>query len=104
MKARHVIHTVGPVWHGGGQNEDTLLADAYRNSISIAEENGLRGIAFPAISTGVYGFPGDRAAGIVASLLKKYFAEKPKLDEIHLVFFSRWAADAFLSVAEPILQ
>src|SRR5262249_49350647 len=62
LKARHVIHAVGPVWHGGGQNEDDLLMGCYRDSLKIATAHGLASIAFPAISTGVYGFPADRAA------------------------------------------
>lgn len=64
LPARHVIHTVGPVWQGGGANEDALLADAYANSLAMAKMHGLHSIAFPAISTGVYAFPLDRAASI----------------------------------------
>src|SRR5580704_2172677 len=59
LPAKHVIHTVGPVWHGGGSNEDELLASCYRTSLVLAFEHGLRSITFPAISTGVYGFPAD---------------------------------------------
>jgi O-acetyl-ADP-ribose deacetylase len=64
LPARHVIHTVGPVWHGGSHGEDELLASCYRNSLALAAWHGLRTIAFPAISTGIYGFPKDRAARI----------------------------------------
>lgn len=64
--ARHVIHTVGPVWHGGEADEDKLLASAYRASFGLAHENSLSSIAFPAISTGIYGFPKHRAAKIAA--------------------------------------
>ncbi|MBB3936805.1 O-acetyl-ADP-ribose deacetylase [Aureimonas phyllosphaerae] len=64
LPAARVIHTVGPVWHGGTQGEDEVLASAYRSSFVLARENGLRSIAFPAISTGVYGFPKCRAAHI----------------------------------------
>ena len=70
LKARHVIHTVGPVWHGGGHNEDALLASCYRRSLELAAENGLKSIAFPAISTGVYRFPPDRAARIAVETVK----------------------------------
>lgn len=62
LKARHIIHTVGPVWHGGEHNEDALLADCYRNSLALAAAHGLKSIAFPGISTGVYRFPLERAA------------------------------------------
>ncbi|MEN3794108.1 O-acetyl-ADP-ribose deacetylase [Fulvimarina sp. MAC3] len=66
LPARHVIHTVGPVWHGGRDGERDLLASAYRESFALAQKNGLSSIAFPAISTGVYGFPRDQAARIAA--------------------------------------
>jgi O-acetyl-ADP-ribose deacetylase (regulator of RNase III) len=64
LKARHVIHTVGPVWRGGGAGEDGLLAACYRRSMELAAENALTSLAFPAISTGIYGFPPERAAPI----------------------------------------
>jgi O-acetyl-ADP-ribose deacetylase (regulator of RNase III) len=64
LKARHVIHTVGPVWHGGKQGEPKLLADCYRNSLAVAVVHGLQSIAFPAISTGIYGYPKQEAAEI----------------------------------------
>jgi len=72
LPARHVIHTVGPVWEGGGAGEETLLANAYANAMTLAKRHGLRSIAFPAISTGVYAFPPDRAARIaVATVVEK---------------------------------
>ena len=64
LKARHVIHTVGPVWQGGDSDEDRLLASCYSSSLRLAAEHGLVTVAFPAISTGAYGFPADRAAAI----------------------------------------
>src|SRR5262245_9215688 len=67
LPARHVIHAVGPVWHGGGSNEDALLASCYRTALDLAAEHELASIAFPAISTGIYGFPADRAARIAVS-------------------------------------
>ena len=73
LPARHVIHTVGPVWRAAG-NEDALLASCYRNCFALAREQGLRSIAFPAISTGVYGFPPDRAAGIAVAAARAHGA------------------------------
>src|SRR5690606_11180186 len=64
LPARHVIHTVGPVWRGGSHGEPELLASCYRASLSLAEEHALRSVAFPCISCGVYGYPIDRATGI----------------------------------------
>jgi len=87
MPARHVVHTVGPVWRGGTANEDALLADAYRNSLALAAENGCRTVAFPSISTGVYGFPIERAARIA---LRTLADEIPRhhLDEVRMVLFA----------------
>jgi O-acetyl-ADP-ribose deacetylase (regulator of RNase III) len=70
LPARYVIHTVGPVWHGGARGEPGLLADCYRNSLRLARENGVESIAFPAISAGVYGYPADAAARIAVETLR----------------------------------
>jgi len=67
LPAKHVIHTVGPVWNGGGSGEDVLLTSCYRRSMEICAKHGLASVAFPAISTGIYRFPADRAAGIAVS-------------------------------------
>ncbi|WP_374634620.1 O-acetyl-ADP-ribose deacetylase [Paracoccus sp. (in: a-proteobacteria)] len=75
LPARHVIHTVGPVWQGGTRDEDALLASAYRNSLDLARSHGLKTIAFPAISTGIYGFPADRAAAIAIASIRQHGAE-----------------------------
>ena len=72
LPARWVIHTVGPVWRGGTHNEAVLLASCYRNSFELALEHGLRSIAFPSISTGVYGYPKEEAARIALSLMREY--------------------------------
>lgn len=72
LPARHVIHTVGPVWHGGGSCEDMLLESCYRSSLEVAERNGLRTVAFPAISTGIFGFPADRAARIAVAAVRTF--------------------------------
>lgn len=70
LPARYVIHAVGPIWRGGGADEDALLAACYRNALALAEERQCRGVAFPAISTGIYGFPPDRAAGIAVTTVR----------------------------------
>ncbi|MEL7655416.1 MAG: O-acetyl-ADP-ribose deacetylase [Bacillota bacterium] len=75
LPAKHVIHTVGPIWHGGGQGEPGLLADCYRNSLKLAWENSLRTIAFPAISTGVYGYPKEAAAEIAINTIKDFLKD-----------------------------
>jgi O-acetyl-ADP-ribose deacetylase (regulator of RNase III) len=72
LKARYVIHAVGPVWHGGKQGEDALLASAYRNSLEIAHREGLETIAFPAISTGVYAFPLERATKVAVNTVAEF--------------------------------
>ena len=71
LKARHVIHTVGPIWQGGNADEERLLADAYANSLKLVDAHALRSVAFPAISTGIYGFPADRAAHIAVGAVHK---------------------------------
>lgn len=88
LPAGHVIHAVGPVWHGGGENEDDLLASCYRNSIALAEANGLRSIAFPAISTGIYGVPPDRAARIAVEATRSALADAPGVETVIFCCFS----------------
>jgi O-acetyl-ADP-ribose deacetylase (regulator of RNase III) len=78
LKARHVIHAVGPVWHGGGKGEDELLAACYRNALDLAAKHKLAGIAFPAISTGVYAFPPDRAARTAVGTVAAEISAAPR--------------------------
>ncbi|HOW50418.1 MAG TPA: O-acetyl-ADP-ribose deacetylase [bacterium] len=87
LPAKWVIHTVGPVWRGGEMNEDELLYNAYANSYRTAAEIGARSIAFPAISTGVYGFPKERAAGIVGRFIDEV-AMHETIERVVLVFYS----------------
>jgi O-acetyl-ADP-ribose deacetylase (regulator of RNase III) len=95
--AKYVIHTVGPVWYGGMRDEPKLLADAYMNSLILAAELRVSSIAFPAISTGVYGFPKEEAAGIIYDTVKKYIDENYQPEKIFLVFFSKDDALTFLA-------
>jgi len=89
LPARYVIHTVGPVWHGGMKNEDKLLASAYTNSLRLAVKNGVKTIAFPNISTGVYAFPKERAAKIAISTVRQFLKTDKSLSEVVFVCFDR---------------
>ena len=80
LPARYVIHTVGPVWQGGQHHEDALLANCYRNSLAVADAHGIATIAFPSISTGIYGFPVERAAPLAVATVRAYFAQQPQSD------------------------
>jgi len=94
LPARYVIHTVGPVWHGGDRGEPALLSRCYRRSLEVAAENGLRSVVFPAISTGVYGYPKELAAQVALDALDDVLDEDEDLfDSITLCAFSD--ADAF---------
>jgi O-acetyl-ADP-ribose deacetylase len=96
MPAKHIIHTVGPVYGRGGKDKAELLAACYRNSLSLASENGLKTIAFPAISTGVYGYPLHEAAQVSSQAIQKFLSSNASLHEVRLVFFSPTDADTFL--------
>jgi O-acetyl-ADP-ribose deacetylase len=96
MPAKHVIHTVGPVYGSGGKGKAELLAACYRNSLRLGVENKLRTIAFPAISTGVYGYPQDEAAKVSSAEIEKFLRAHKTIEEVRLVFFSRSDADVFL--------
>ncbi|QET01508.1 MULTISPECIES: O-acetyl-ADP-ribose deacetylase [Cupriavidus] len=87
LPAPYVIHAVGPVWKGGSQDEDALLANAYRNSIRLAGEHDLRTVAFPNISTGIYGFPRERAADIAIAAVREALARAPSIEQVTFVCF-----------------
>lgn len=89
LPAKHVIHTVGPVWRGGNNNEEKLLADAYKNSLRIAVVNGIKTIAFPNISTGIYGFPKEKAASIALKVVKEFLIDHPEIEKVIFVCFDR---------------
>jgi O-acetyl-ADP-ribose deacetylase len=91
LRARHVIHAVGPVWRGGIRGEDAALASAYRSSLDLAARHGLKSIAFPSISTGVYGFPLDRATGIAVKTARGWLDAHP---DFRQVIFCVFGADA----------
>jgi O-acetyl-ADP-ribose deacetylase (regulator of RNase III) len=97
MTARHVIHTVGPVYGGGGKEKAALLAACYRNSLALAAKEGIGTIAFPAISTGIYGYPFQEAAQVSSRTIEESLKNYSSLREVRLVFFSRGDAEIFLS-------
>lgn len=82
LTARHVIHTVGPVWHGGDKDEPRLLAQCYRRALGLLVGNALSSIAFPAISTGIYGFPADRAARIAVDEVSAFLADDNRVERV----------------------
>ncbi|HZA53059.1 MAG TPA: O-acetyl-ADP-ribose deacetylase [Candidatus Udaeobacter sp.] len=96
MIAKHVIHTVGPVYGRGGKDKAELLAACYQNSLSFAAQNGLKTIAFPAISTGVYGYPLEEAAEVSSTAIEKFLMSKTSIEQVRLVFFSPSDAEIFL--------
>jgi O-acetyl-ADP-ribose deacetylase (regulator of RNase III) len=92
LPAKHVIHAVGPVWHGGNNREDELLASCYRRAIELAHANVLSSLAYPAISTGVYRFPADRAAGIAVATVVDALRAAPGVTDVIFCCFSRDSA------------
>jgi O-acetyl-ADP-ribose deacetylase (regulator of RNase III) len=92
LSARHVIHAVGPVWHGGGEGEDDALASCYRRAVELGHIHQLASIAFPAISTGVYRFPAERAAGIAVAATLDALAAAPAVGRIIFCCFSDQSA------------
>jgi O-acetyl-ADP-ribose deacetylase (regulator of RNase III) len=95
LPVRHVIHAVGPVWHGGGEGEPELLASCYRRAIALAAEHDCRRVAFPAISTGVYGYPLDDGAEVAVTATRAAMAEHPQVEEARFWLFNDRALAAF---------
>jgi O-acetyl-ADP-ribose deacetylase (regulator of RNase III) len=102
LPVKFVIHTVGPIWRGGGHHEDELLAACYRNSLRLAADNGLASIAFPSISTGIYGFPIQRASVIALSEMLTFAANKSSLQEMIAVCFSQSDLDVVHHSADSL--
>ena len=104
LKAKHVIHTVGPVWHGGSSSEAQLLASAYQESLKLAAENGLASVSFPSISTGAYGYPVDEAARVAIKAVASFLnGEAVQLEEIAFVLFDSRAYQAYCSALDEIV-
>ena len=95
LKARHVIHTVGPVWSGGGRNEAGLLKSAYLESLKLASKKGLKSVSFPAISTGIYGYPLNEAARVALETAIDYLEEHQEIELVRFVLFGKPMFDVF---------
>lgn len=100
LKAKHVIHTVGPVWHGGNRSEPELLAQAYQNSLQTAVANGLKTVTFPSISTGAYGYPIRDASRIALKVVKDFLEREDKLSEVVFVLLSELALEVYADTAK----
>ncbi|MBE9551873.1 MAG: O-acetyl-ADP-ribose deacetylase [Proteobacteria bacterium] len=105
LPARYVIHTVGPIWHGGDRGEDGLLESCYRNSLALAREAGVKTIAFPAISTGVYHFPLARAARIaVATVADELARDRGSIEKVTFCTFGAAATDAYRAALKALVE
>jgi O-acetyl-ADP-ribose deacetylase (regulator of RNase III) len=104
LPARYIIHTVGPVWRGGRDNEDALLARCYRNSLALAQECRLTSVAFPAISTGAYGFPSERAARIALREVEAFLTRPTTLTRVLMVCYDRAMFRVYQGAAEELTQ
>ena len=103
LKARYVIHTVGPLWRGGNHGEPELLAEAYRNSLRLAASKGLKTVAFPSISTGAYSYPVEKASRIAIATVKEFLETEDKLDMVVFVLFTRHDFEVYRNTAKEIL-
>ena len=103
LKVRYVIHTVGPIWQGGGHGEQEFLVEAYRNSLRLAFSRGLKTIAFPSISTGAYGYPME-ASKVALETVREFLEKKDKLIEVVLVLFTKSSVDMYEKTAKEILE
>ncbi len=102
MRTRHVIHTVGPVWHGGEKGEPETLASAYHQSLKVAVENDLKTVSFPSISTGVYGYPVDKAAQVALEAIADFLKQDTRLEEIVFVLFDSRTFEAYSKALEDL--
>jgi O-acetyl-ADP-ribose deacetylase len=100
LPAKFVIHTVGPVWNGGGKGEEQLLANAYWNSLTLAAENNIQSIAFPNISTGIYHFPKDKAANIAVTTVKAFLENDDSIKEVVFVCFDEENSSLYKKLLE----
>jgi O-acetyl-ADP-ribose deacetylase (regulator of RNase III) len=103
LKAKYVIHTVGPVWHGGNKREAELLSEAYRNSLKLAVSEGLKSVAFPSISTGAYGYPIERASQVALAAIRDFLKNERGLGKVVFVLFSEADLEVYREAAREVL-
>jgi len=103
LRAKYVIHTVGPIWHGGGSGEPELLKECYINSLKTAVDHKIRSIAFPSISTGAYGYPITEAAKAALSAVREFLESSDALEEVIFVLFSQSDFNLYLNMAKDVL-
>ena len=101
LKAKHVIHTVGPIWRGGFYEEAKLLKQAYRSSLKLAVTHGLKTVAFPSISTGAYGYPVEEASRVAVGAVKDFLEKEDKLERVSFVLFSESNFEVYLKAVKP---
>jgi O-acetyl-ADP-ribose deacetylase (regulator of RNase III) len=104
LKAKYVIHTVGPIWRGGESGEPELLAEAYRNSLALAVSKGLKTIAFPSISTGAYGYSIEKACKVALKTVREFLEKEDKLEKVVLVLYSKHDFEVYREAAKEILH
>lgn len=98
LKAKYVIHTVGPIWRGGNSNEEILLANAYKNSLKLAAKQGIKTIAFPCISAGVYGYPKEQAAKVAFSTVLQSLNTYKEIDEVRFICFDEETYNLYIAL------
>lgn len=104
LQAKYVIHTVGPVWRGGRSGEPELLANCHRNSLHLAAENGVRTVSFPGISTGVYGYPLEKAAPVALKTVIDFLESDDRFDEVVFVLYNAWTYKAYEDALKSLTQ
>ncbi|MEM2536368.1 MAG: O-acetyl-ADP-ribose deacetylase [Candidatus Hadarchaeales archaeon] len=102
LKAKYVIHTVGPIWRGGNKREPQLLAKAYRSSLSLAVSKGIKRISFPSISTGAYGYPVEKASRVALRAVKEFLEREDRLEEVRFVLFTESDLRVYEEAAKEI--
>ena len=103
LSARYVIHTVGPVWRGGDSGEPGLLSNCYRNSLKLAVENGIKTVSFPSISTGIYGYPVEKASAVALEVVTEFLQDNDDLDEVVFVLFDSLTYQGYEDALETLM-